>query len=62
LRPRSHPVTVKGRAGETVVSIDEGPGKVKLDKIPTLKPAFKKDGTITAASSSSSINDGAAAW
>jgi acetyl-CoA C-acetyltransferase len=54
------PVTVKGRAGEVVVSIDEGPGKVKLDKIPTLKPAFKKDGTITAASSSS-INDGAAA-
>ncbi|MDE2607018.1 MAG: acetyl-CoA C-acyltransferase [Burkholderiales bacterium] len=54
------PVTVKTRAGETVVSIDEGPGKVKLDKIPQLKPAFKKDGTITAASSSS-INDGAAA-
>ena len=54
------PVTVKGRAGEVVVSIDEGPGKVKLDKIPGLKPAFKKDGTITAASSSS-INDGAAA-
>ena len=54
------PVTVKTRAGETVVSIDEGPGKVKLDKIPTLKAAFKKDGTITAASSSS-INDGAAA-
>ena len=54
------PVTVKGRAGETVISIDEGPGKVKLDKIPTLKAAFKKDGTITAASSSS-INDGAAA-
>ena len=54
------PVTVKGRGGEVVVSIDEGPGKVKLDKIPTLKPAFKKDGTITAASSSS-INDGAAA-
>src|SRR6187551_867740 len=55
------PVTVKGRAGETVISIDEGPGKVKLDKIPTLKPAFKKEnGTITAASSSS-INDGAAA-
>ena len=53
-------VTVKGRAGEVVVSIDEGPGKVKLDKIATLKPAFKKDGTITAASSSS-INDGAAA-
>jgi acetyl-CoA C-acetyltransferase len=54
------PVTVKGRAGEVVISIDEGPGKIKLDKIPTLKPAFKKDGTITAASSSS-INDGAAA-
>ncbi|WCM89008.1 acetyl-CoA C-acyltransferase [Acidovorax sp. NCPPB 3576] len=54
------PVTVKTRAGETVVSVDEGPGKVKLDKIPQLKPAFKKDGTITAASSSS-INDGAAA-
>jgi acetyl-CoA C-acetyltransferase len=54
------PVTVKTRAGESVISKDEGPGKVKLDKIPTLKPAFKKDGTITAASSSS-INDGAAA-
>ncbi|HSW18819.1 MAG TPA: acetyl-CoA C-acyltransferase [Ramlibacter sp.] len=54
------PVTVKTRAGESVIAIDEGPGKVKLDKIPSLKPAFKKDGTITAASSSS-INDGAAA-
>ncbi len=54
------PVVVKTRAGEVTVSIDEGPGKVKLDKIPGLKPAFKKDGTITAASSSS-INDGAAA-
>ena len=54
------PVTVKGRAGDVVISIDEGPGKVKLEKIPTLKAAFKKDGTITAASSSS-INDGAAA-
>ena len=54
------PVTVKDRAGERIVAIDEGPGKVKLDKIATLKPAFKKDGTITAASSSS-INDGAAA-
>ena len=54
------PVTVKGRAGDKVISIDEGPGKIKLDKLPTLKPAFKKDGTITAASSSS-INDGAAA-
>ena len=54
------PVTVKDRHGERVVSIDEGPGKVKLDKLSSLKPAFKKDGTITAASSSS-INDGAAA-
>ncbi len=54
------PVAIKTRAGESVISIDEGPGKVKLDKIPTLKAAFKKDGTITAASSSS-INDGAAA-
>ncbi|SFE96268.1 acetyl-CoA C-acyltransferase [Acidovorax wautersii] len=54
------PVTVKTRAGETVVSTDEGPAKARLDKIPQLKPAFKKDGTITAASSSS-INDGAAA-
>ena len=54
------PVSVKGRSGEVLVSIDEGPGKIKLEKIPTLRPAFKKDGTITAASSSS-INDGAAA-
>jgi acetyl-CoA C-acetyltransferase len=54
------PVTVKSRSGETVIAIDEGPGKVKLDKITSLRPAFKKDGTITAASSSS-INDGAAA-
>ncbi|MFZ2738819.1 MAG: acetyl-CoA C-acyltransferase [Burkholderiaceae bacterium] len=54
------PVTVKSRAGETQISIDEGPTKAKLDKIATLRPAFKKDGTITAASSSS-INDGAAA-
>ncbi|HEU4372724.1 MAG TPA: acetyl-CoA C-acyltransferase [Telluria sp.] len=54
------PVTVSGRAGDTVIDKDEGPAKAKLDKIPSLKPAFKKDGTITAASSSS-INDGAAA-
>ena len=52
---------LKGRGGETVISIDEGPGKVKLDKIPTLKPAFKKDGGTITAASSSSINDGAAA-
>ncbi|HYP71032.1 MAG TPA: acetyl-CoA C-acyltransferase [Variovorax sp.] len=55
------PVTVKGRSGETIIAIDEGPGKVKLDKIPALKPAFKKDGGTITAASSSSINDGAAA-
>lgn len=54
------PVTVKTRKGEVTISADEGPAKAKLDKITSLKPAFKKDGTITAASSSS-INDGAAA-
>jgi acetyl-CoA C-acetyltransferase len=54
------PVAVKTRAGETLVAVDEGPGKVRLEKIASLKPAFRKDGTITAASSSS-INDGAAA-
>ena len=54
------PVTVKGRAGDTVIAIDEGPGKVKLEKMASLRPAFKTGGTITAASSSS-INDGAAA-
>jgi acetyl-CoA C-acetyltransferase len=54
------PVTVAAKGGETVIDKDEGPLKAKLDKIPALKPAFKKDGTITAASSSS-INDGAAA-
>ena len=54
------PVTVKDRKGERVVDTDEGPGKINIDKIPTLKPAFKKDGTVTAAASSS-INDGAAA-
>ncbi|HZU62560.1 MAG TPA: acetyl-CoA C-acyltransferase [Novosphingobium sp.] len=54
------PVTLKTRAGEVVVDTDEAPGKGRPDKIPTLKPAFAKDGTITAASSSS-ISDGAAA-
>ncbi len=54
------PVTVAGRAGDTVFSKDEQPFKAKLDKIAGLKPAFKKDGTITAATSSS-ISDGAAA-
>jgi acetyl-CoA C-acetyltransferase len=54
------PVTVKGRKGETVVARDETPGTCDIGKIPTLKPAFAKDGTVTAASSSS-ISDGAAA-
>jgi len=54
------PVTIADRRGETVVDTDEGPGKGKPDKIPTLKPAFAKDGTITAATSST-ISDGAAA-
>ena len=54
------PVKVPGKAGETIVKLDEQPFKAKLDKIPGLKPAFKKDGTITAATSSS-ISDGAAA-
>ena len=54
------PVTVKTRKGETVVAIDEQPGNARPDKIPHLKPAFRKDGTVTAANSSS-ISDGAAA-
>jgi len=54
------PVTVKGRGGDTVIDTDEQPGKAKPDKIPSLKPAFVKDGTITAANASS-ISDGAAA-
>ena len=51
---------MKDRKGERVFDTDEGPGKINIDKIPTLKPAFKNDGTVTAAASSS-INDGAAA-
>lgn len=54
------PVTLAGKGGDVVISRDEQPFKAKLDKIPGLKPAFKKDGTITAATSSS-ISDGAAA-
>jgi len=54
------PVTVKSRKGDTVVDVDEQPGNAKPEKIPSLKPAFKKDGTVTAANSSS-ISDGAAA-
>ncbi|WP_126443878.1 acetyl-CoA C-acetyltransferase [Sulfuricystis multivorans] len=54
------PVTVAGKKGETIVKQDEQPAKAQLDKIPQLKPAFKKDGTVTPANSSS-ISDGAAA-
>ena len=54
------PVTVTGRKGEVVVGRDEQPAKANPEKIPTLKPAFRKDGTVTAANSSS-ISDGAAA-
>ena len=54
------PVTVKGRKGDVVVDTDEEPAKVLLDKIPGLRPAFGKDGKLTAASSSK-ISDGAAA-
>ena len=54
------PVVIQGRGGETVVDTDEQPGRGRPDKIPTLKPAFAKEGTITAATSSS-ISDGAAA-
>ena len=53
-------VTVQERRGETVVDTDEQPGKARPDKIPSLKPAFRKDGTVTAANASS-ISDGAAA-
>ena len=53
-------VEVAGRSGSTMVDTDEQPGKARPDKIPTLKPAFSKDGTVTAANASS-ISDGAAA-
>jgi acetyl-CoA C-acetyltransferase len=54
------PVTIKSRRGDVTVDSDETPGTVSVDKIPTLRPAFAKDGTVTAATSSS-ISDGAAA-
>ena len=54
------PVTVLSRKGETTVASDEQPAQARPEKIPTLKPAFRKDGTVTAANSSS-ISDGAAA-
>jgi acetyl-CoA C-acetyltransferase len=54
------PVTIAGRQGEIIVDTDEQPGKARPDKIPLLRPAFQKDGTVTAANASS-ISDGAAA-
>lgn len=54
------PVTIAGRGGDIVVATDEAPGKARPEKIPSLRPAFKKDGTVTAANASS-ISDGAAA-
>jgi acetyl-CoA C-acetyltransferase len=54
------PVTIHARTGEEVITRDEQPGKARPEKIPMLKPAFRKDGTVTAANSSS-ISDGAAA-
>ncbi len=54
------PVTIKGRKGDTVVTKDEGPSNARPEKIPSLRPVFNKDGTVTAANASS-INDGAAA-
>ncbi len=53
------PITIETRKGKIVVDMDEGPGNGKIDKIPNLRPAFKKEGTVTAANSSS-ISDGAA--
>ncbi len=54
------PVVIAGRKGDTVIDTDEEPGRVNFDKIPSLKPVFTKDGTVTAANAST-INDGAAA-
>jgi acetyl-CoA C-acetyltransferase len=59
-QPEIVPVTVKSRRGEQIVSQDEEPGRCEIAKIPSMRPAFSKDGTVTAASSSS-ISDGAAA-
>ncbi|HCY77548.1 MAG TPA: acetyl-CoA C-acetyltransferase [Ignavibacteriales bacterium] len=55
-----YPVKISSRSGDVIVDKDEEPGKVKFDKIPTLKPVFDKNGVVTAANASS-INDGAAA-
>ncbi len=58
--PEIAPVTIKGRKGDTIVDQDEGPMKASFERFPKLRPAFSKEGTITAANASS-INDGAAA-
>ena len=60
LKDETVSITVKSRAGESIVTDDEQPAKANLAKIPTLRPAFKEDGTVTAANSSS-ISDGASA-
>ena len=60
LEAETVPITIKSRKGETTVTIDEQPGNANLEKIPSLKPAFSADGTVTAANSSS-ISDGASA-
>ncbi len=54
------PITIHGKKGSTIVAIDEEPGKVNFDKIPELRPAFEKDGVVTAANASK-LNDGASA-
>lgn len=54
------PVKIESKKGDTIVDTDEEPGRVKFDKIPTIKPVFERDGVVTAANASS-INDGAAA-
>ena len=59
-KPEIAPVTVRNRSGETLVEHDEQPFNANIDKIPTMRPAFRKEGTVTAANSSS-ISDGAAA-
>ena len=60
VKPEITPVLIPGKRGDTTVDTDEEPGRGRPDKIPTLRPAFKPDGTVTAANASS-INDGAAA-
>lgn len=54
------PIVVRAKSGDVTVSEDEGPGKLRADKVPTLKPVFLKGGTVTAANASA-INDGACA-